>query len=295
MPNKLIAISDIEGNISGFYSFLVHNKVIDENFNWIFGQGHLVLNGDFFDRGSNVTEVLWLIYHLENQAEKSGGKVHFILGNHEMMNLYGDSSYNDRKYIELAKQVSGLSDWNEALKFLYSDSTELGKWLRSKNIVEKIGDIIFVHGGLNILHVNGNYSLKELNQIAKKYYGVEPTTKYLLDERDRVVISGINSPFWDRRLHLDFNHKTALTFSGVNVKTTNQQELNEILRFYNASKIVIGHSVVNDISSDYKDKVIKIDVKHGQNLHSGKTKGIFIDSNAYFIVDDLNQELRPLF
>jgi len=106
MPEKLIAISDIEGNFNGFYSFLLANKVMDEDANWIFGDGHLVLNGDFFDRGDQVTQVLWLIYHLENQAIESNGKIHFVLGNHEIMNLYGDVSHNDYKYIEVAKQIS---------------------------------------------------------------------------------------------------------------------------------------------------------------------------------------------
>jgi hypothetical protein len=33
------------------------------------------LNGDFVDRGENVTQVLWLIYKIENQAQKQGGKL----------------------------------------------------------------------------------------------------------------------------------------------------------------------------------------------------------------------------
>ncbi len=42
MPNKLIAISDIEGNFEAFSSFLKANKVINDKYNWIFGNGHLV-------------------------------------------------------------------------------------------------------------------------------------------------------------------------------------------------------------------------------------------------------------
>lgn len=106
MPSKLIAISDIEGNFTGFYSFLLVNKVIDQNAKWIFGDGHLVLNGDFIDRGDQVTQVLWLIYSLEEQAKQQGGKVHYILGNHEVMNMYGDVSYNDFKYMEVARRIS---------------------------------------------------------------------------------------------------------------------------------------------------------------------------------------------
>ncbi|RYZ50966.1 MAG: metallophosphoesterase, partial [Sphingobacteriales bacterium] len=89
MPSRLLIISDIEGNFKGFYDFLIGNKVIDSGFNWIFGDGHLVLLGDFVDRGNFVIQVLWLVYMLEQKAAAAGGQVHYILGNHEIINLEG--------------------------------------------------------------------------------------------------------------------------------------------------------------------------------------------------------------
>ena len=74
MPEKLIAISDIEGEFEAFRSFLIANGVMNEKYKWTFGKGHLVTVGDFFDRGLMVTQTLWLIYHLENQAEKADRK-----------------------------------------------------------------------------------------------------------------------------------------------------------------------------------------------------------------------------
>lgn len=286
-PSKLIAISDIEGNFTGFYSFLFANKVIDKNANWIFGNGHLVLNGDFFDRGTQVPQVLWLIYHLENQSLIQGGKVHFILGNHEIMNLYGDVSYNDYKYMEVSKRVSKQNDWDKGLRYLYSEKSELGKWLRSKNIVEKIGENIFVHGGLNKLHSDGKYSINELNTISKKYYGIYPTEESIKDKRDKLLISSIDSPFWDRRLNFDLKYKVMFKLNGVDASETTDKELATILSFYNSKRIIIGHSVVDDISAGYNNKVIKIDVKHGQKMGTGKTKGLFIEKNVFYKVNDL--------
>ena len=60
MPSKLIAVSDIEGNFEKFYKLLNANKVIDKNYNWIFGNGHLVIVGDLVDRGDHVTQCQWL-------------------------------------------------------------------------------------------------------------------------------------------------------------------------------------------------------------------------------------------
>ena len=49
--NPIVAISDIESGFKTFRNFLIQQKVIDTNLNWIFEKGHLVLVGDFVDRG----------------------------------------------------------------------------------------------------------------------------------------------------------------------------------------------------------------------------------------------------
>lgn len=286
MPNKLIAISDIEGNFTGFYSFLLANEVIDKNANWVFGNGHLVLNGDFFDRGSQVTQVLWLIYSLESQAAQQGGKVHYVLGNHEIMNLYGDVSHNDFKYIEVSKRVSKQNDWDKGMRYLYSEKSELGKWLRSKNIIEKIGNNIFVHGGLNVYHLRGKYTISELNNITRKYTGIAPTEENLKVSRDRPILSTVNSPYWDRRLNLEWKNKIMFKLNGIDAKATTQSELDSILNFYHSSRIIVGHCVVEDICTGYNNKVIKIDLKHGQQMNSGRTKGILLENNIFYKVDD---------
>jgi hypothetical protein len=101
-PPRLFALSDIEGNFGALRKLLTANKIIDEDLKWTFGNGHLVLTGDFFDRGQQVTEVLWFIYSLEEKAKAGGGYVHFILGNHEIMNLSGDLRYINKKYLNNA-------------------------------------------------------------------------------------------------------------------------------------------------------------------------------------------------
>lgn len=69
----ILAISDIESGYKTFRDFLINSKVIDKNLNWTFGKGHLVLVGDFVDRGYSTTQVLWFIFKLEQEAKKQGG------------------------------------------------------------------------------------------------------------------------------------------------------------------------------------------------------------------------------
>ncbi len=85
--DRIAVVSDIHGNYNHLVTLLSNHRIIDNNSNWIWGDGHLVINGDIFDRGPGVTECLWLIKKLEKQAEESEGKIHYLLGNHELMVL----------------------------------------------------------------------------------------------------------------------------------------------------------------------------------------------------------------
>ena len=100
-PDRIIVLSDIEGEFEAFRKLLLANKVMDEQYDWIFGKGHLVICGDLFDRGKEVPATLWLLYKLEQDAKAKGGYLHTILGNHDIMNLSGDLRYVESKYFEM--------------------------------------------------------------------------------------------------------------------------------------------------------------------------------------------------
>src|SRR5204862_8326609 len=187
--SKMLILSDIEGNFQAFRKLLQANHVIDDNFNWTFGKNDLVLIGDFVDRGTMVTEVLWLIYSLEEKAKAAGGYVHYILGNHEIMNMSNDLRYVQQRYLRHAALM------NKSYMQLFGPDAEIGRWLATKNVTERVGDILFMHGGISQYVNMMNMQVQELNDLVRPFY--TDTTYQYKDKRLDILYSDLG-PFWYR-------------------------------------------------------------------------------------------------
>ena len=261
MPEKLIAISDIEGEFEAFKQFLIANGVMNAKYQWKYGKGHLVTVGDFFDRGLWVTQTLWLIYHLEQQAEKAGGKVHFILGNHDLMNMNNDFRYVRKKYFQNASLLQ-----DEYLHF-YKPNTELGRWLATKNIVEKIGDYVFVHAGISIEIANLGLTVQELNDKARDYYFDNLKARKRKDSLYSILYQFGISPTWYR---------------GWGKQTIDITEAETILERWQVGKFVIGHTLHSEVTYLMNKCVIDLDVA----LAKGVIQGLLIENGNEYKVDN---------
>jgi Calcineurin-like phosphoesterase len=265
--SKQVVISDIEGNFMAFRKLLQNSGVIDNNYNWIFGDGHLVLTGDFFDRGDRVTEVLWLIYSLEDKAKAAGGYVHFVLGNHEIMNLSGDLRYLHPKYV----QDTALLKENY-VGSLYGENSELGRWLRTKNIVEKVGNILFMHGGMSAEMNSIDIPLNKINELARPYYS--DTTYQYTDPQTEIIYSDWG-PFWYRGY-----------YQGKIIAPVSQ--IDSTLERFNVKHIVTGHTMIADtISVLHNGKLINIDVHHAK----GHSEALLIDGGKYYRITIAGEKL----
>lgn len=259
LAGRMLVVSDIEGNFEAFKIMLQSAGVMNDKFEWTFGEDRLVLVGDFFDRGLNVTEVLWLIYKLETEAEEAGGKVHFILGNHEALNLCGEFGYVRNKYIENAQLIG------EEYGLWYDNNSELGRWLRTKNAVEKIGDYVFCHGGISPQLAASTLTLTDINDIARKYIG----TPY-----------GLIS---DSLAQFVFNPNFGiLWFRGAAKNKITSEEMDAAIAFSGGKRIVIGHTLVQDITALYDGRLICIDLLHDENLRLGLLKTLLIENGALY-------------
>lgn len=236
-PTRWAAVSDIHGQATAFLALLRAQKIVGAANQWSFGDGVLVINGDVFDRGPQQTEALWAIYRLAQEAAAAGGSVQLVLGNHENMVLRGDLRYQPAKYLAVAKLLF------RSVPELYGADTELGRWLRSRATVLKLGDTLFVHGGIS----------PDLPRMAPELAALNNTVRTrLADRRDALKddaqaswLFATNGPLWYRGY--------------FRLPRARPAEVDALLKRFDVKRIVVGHTTRDEIISLYGGRVIGID------------------------------------
>jgi hypothetical protein len=177
---RVVAVGDVHGRYDQLTSILRGTGLVDDGLRWTGAKDHLVLCGDLLDRGPDDRAVVDLVRRLEKEAKKAGGRVHVVLGNHEIMNLSRDFRYvrpggyaafeadekdDDRKkawetYEEaFSGNGTNATELREgfdaeyppgyfARRRAFSRKGEYGSWLFERPTVVKVNGILFVHGGL---------------------------------------------------------------------------------------------------------------------------------------------------
>lgn len=265
---KIAAISDIHGQFDIFKTLLISNKVIDQQLNWSYGRGHLIITGDIFDRGDTVTEALWLIYKLEQQALAAGGKLHYLLGNHEYMVLRDEQRYLHPKYLHT------VTLFNNDLRQQYSEQSILGRWLRSKSTIIKVNGFVFLHGGIHQEFIDLNLSLEQANAAFRKTIGLSKE-EVKANSTWRSLHSS-NGPIWYRGYFRDQDLVLA--------------QVESILTKLNATQVIVGHTSMPTIETRFNGKVIAID----SSIKRGEKGELLLWENDKFSRGMLSGEQKPL-
>jgi Calcineurin-like phosphoesterase len=274
---RVVAIGDVHGDYEQFVAALRSAKLIDSQESWSGGKTHLVQTGDVLDRGPDSRKVMDLLMKLEKEARRAGGWVHFLIGNHEAMNIYGDLRYvspgefaafrdsnsekareelnkADLEQIKSASPLKNVPAFDEAFRQKWESehplgfaeqrrelgpSGKYGKWIRSHNAVVKINDTLFLHGGIGPKYVDS--SVRQINERVREE--LEDFTKL----KGGIVMDG-EGPLWYRGLAQ--GDETAL-----------ESEVKAVLENYQAERIVIGHTPTDGaILPRFGGKVLMIDV-----------------------------------
>ena len=177
---RVVVVPDIHGAYPAFVRLLQTTGVVDEALQWTGGDTHLVSLGDLLDRGPQSRQVMDLLMRLQRDARATGGEVHVVAGNHELMNLIGDLRYvakeefaafagdetapmREQAYQEFvaeqsqtfASELAARQHFDKrfpagffAHRRAFSENGRYGQWLLSLPAVVIVNDVAYAHGGL---------------------------------------------------------------------------------------------------------------------------------------------------
>ncbi|MDA2937829.1 metallophosphoesterase [Acidobacteria bacterium AH-259-A15] len=348
---RVVAVGDIHGIMYKLVTILQRAGLIDARHRWVGGNATLVQTGDFLDRGTQVREVMDLLMELQKQAPKSGGRVVVLLGNHEVMNIMGDlqyvtpeiyASFGDNKsekrlkeaykqYIKFHQQRDQALNWKVVSKpdgeeqwmethpsgFLehreaFGPKGKYGRWLRSLSAVIKIGDAIFLHGGID--PDIASFKLEEINRrIKKELEAFDRQKDYFVKRRvmlpfftrtemfaaaqteleayggdgfnsQRSRLVNVLTEFLRMGRWLSIHSKGPLWFRGFAQwpEETGAQRARDLLQTYKAAHFVVGHTtqVEPRILMRFDGKVFLIDtlVPSALEIQDGKFTAIYSDT-----------------
>src|SRR5688572_6191748 len=271
---RIVAIGDIHGEIDGFKRILHAAGLADANGRWTGGRAQLIQTGDYTDRGTGTRAVLDLLMQLESQAKGAGGRAFALLGNHEVMNLIGDTRDVTREifatFADANSEKKRTDAWEEYARLgaaklakgepvpaVYQQTREAwltthppgyveyreafaprgkyGTWLRDKPIVTQVNGNIFMHAGIS--PATAPEKLEDLN----------------LRVRDEV-----------RRLDRFVDR---LVSAGVATRTFNLQEILQVT----VNEITVANAMIATAQAEGKktnlSRMNKLVAKHPEELH----------------------------
>ncbi|HEY9254412.1 MAG TPA: metallophosphoesterase [Stenotrophomonas sp.] len=245
MPARLAAVSDIHGQYGVLLQLLRANGLIDAHDRWAWGDGLLVVNGDVFDRGPQVTEAFWLLHQLQRQARAAGGDMLFLLGNHETMTLYHDVRYLHQKYADTSALLG------RPYPGLYGPGSVIGQWLRQAPAIAQVGDTLFVHGGISPQFLAQGIDREQSNTRYRNSLGL-PRAQVKADPRLAPLYDSKTSPIWYRGY-----------FDG----RASAADVSALLQQLGVTRIVVGHTSMEHVGSYFDGRVIAIDssIKRGKS------------------------------
>lgn len=276
-PGRIVIVGDAHGDFDQYAALLMEAEVINERGSWTGGETVLVQLGDVIDRGDKSRNILDLLKSLQKQAPRSGGSVQFVIGNHEAMNVKGDLRYvtaGEFASYETPQSSVARDDYYERYKTYLRDNLEDGKWLTFDDVfradwdkkhplgwvehrqawapdgvygkwvieqkaVIKLGNLLFVHGGISPKYARA--SLKEIN---------EAVTKDLKAGQDEAatITNESDGPMWYRGM-------------AQNPPAEEASNVDAVLQHYSVDHVITGHTPLTEaITPRFGGKVIVADV-----------------------------------
>ena len=222
----------------------------DESDLWIGGALTIVQLGDMIGRSDDERQVLDFLFAVREQARAAGGKVHLLVGNHEVMGARVDNQAVGPNPFPGYEDLQDLDLSDERLAFLGEHEKKRGAALMSggpyaKRFAElptvlQLGGTVYVHGG--VVPRWAEYGLDKINaEVSHWLFGncSEPDSSVGVDNGDRVM--------WTRQ------------FSSM-VDAADCAVLDQSLAILGAKRMIVAHTVQSTITGYCDNKVWAVDV-----------------------------------
>ena len=267
VPTRIVAVGDLHGDFSAWIDIARDAKLVDPANHWVGGKTWLVQTGDITDRGPDSLKIIRHLQQLDGEAKRAGGRVIVLMGNHEAMQVIGDYRYvtpgeyaafadrqskarRDAAYKANAKVLADYYHAKDAslspaaIRALWIADTplgkvehntawaptgELGRWVASLPAVAKVGDNLFVHGG-----ISAKYALVPMDEINRRARAAIVAD----DSSEEAIISDQMGPLWYRGL-VQRGGDDGVPAAG---RPTIENELASALVGQGAKRMVIGHT-----------------------------------------------------
>jgi len=240
-PPRLLMLSDMEGEFDAFVALLRAQGVLDAQLHWRYGDGHIALVGDFVDRGHDMLPLLWLIYRLDGEARQAGGRVHYVLGNHEQLATSGRKKHWPRHLVASEAALGGEP--------LFSERSVLGAWLRSKPVIARVGDHLLVHGGISAEFLDRDLDIAAANAAMRPHLGT-PMADLLSAIKPILGRSGVT---WYRGMALPDDPRYVR-------EADPSAHLDRTLQRYGVRRIAIGHTIVPRVRLQQQGRLLGLDL-----------------------------------
>jgi hypothetical protein len=144
----VVAVGDLQGDLVGLDAILRLCGMADARGDWCGRSRHLVLAGDLVGGCDDARLLVAFVQRLEAQAARAGGRVHALLGNHDVLPAQGEVGKWTRGERRAWRDHPGEGAGEGPARDAFRGDGPAAKWLRSRNALVRIGDTLFAHAGV---------------------------------------------------------------------------------------------------------------------------------------------------
>lgn len=149
LPRPLFVIGDLHANFDACCTVLRGLEIVDSSLHWQGSSIDVVQLGDICDRGPNSRDIYELFMRLQREAAAAGSSFEVLIGNHEVMNVYGMEQYASTAEAAGYAQNPGGSGWHER-RAAFAPGGFIFAWLSERPLLYRVGPVVFGHGDLPV-------------------------------------------------------------------------------------------------------------------------------------------------